>query len=323
MTTTATKPPPHGSEARYKGSNSRPPCRCRRCVTGWTQAGQRREMLRLAGKPASLTPTEVAAVIAHIHTCQRAGMSQCLIGRKADVAQSTISRLLSRPGIGCLRTQGERILTVRPGDFDDHSDRPSTGTVRRIRGLYYAGHGPLSITQHAPLSLTLITEIAGAEYPLVTSASESAIKAAAVALATVTGNSRAAKARALRERWAPIGAWDDIDDPAARPDWTGHCGTDHGWWLHTVNRIPACLPCNAAHQQWKNENAHLTNAERWAEIGRAKAAASNRGAAIAADGRELLAHGVHIDQAAARLGITRQHLQQELIRHPEDMEAAA
>lgn len=41
-----------------------------------------------------------------------------------------------------------------------------------------------------------------------------------------------------------------------------------------------------------------------------------RGELLAADGRELLALGVRIDQAAARLGISRNHLQQELLRHP-------
>jgi hypothetical protein len=49
-----------------------------------------------------------------------------------------------------------------------------------------------------------------------------------------------------------------------------------------------------------------------------------RGELLAADGRELLAHGVRIDQAAERLGVTRNHLQQELLRHPQtEQELAA
>ncbi|MFF4489478.1 hypothetical protein ACFY0F_23765 [Streptomyces sp. NPDC001544] len=220
MTTTAKPLPPHGSQARYKGSSTRPPCRCRRCITGWTQAGQRRHLLRLAGKPASLTRDEVTAVVAHINTCLDSGMSQSLIGRRADVAQSTISRLLTRPNAGCLRAQGERILAVHPGDFDEVSDRPSLGTVRRIRGLYYAGHGPQAIVVYASVTLTIITEIAGAEYEWVTPGTESAIKRACTALTGIEGTSRRARARALREGWAPLAAWDDdtIDDPAATPE---------------------------------------------------------------------------------------------------------
>lgn len=315
--------PPHGTEARYKGATGRPPCRCKTCIKGWTQAGQRRHLLRLAGRPATLTPAEVAAVITHIRTCRNTGMSQCLIARRAGVAQSTVSRLLSRENSGCLRGQGERILAVRPGDFDDIADRPALGTTRRIRGLYYAGHGPQSICQHASLSLTLVTELAGADYAQVAPATEATIRLACAALASITGTSNAARRRALREGWAPLGAWDDIDDPAAMPDWTGHCGTDRGWWMHSVNGIPICLPCNAAHQQWKNERAHLSHAERWSEIGKARAAASNRGSTIAADARELFTYGVTVERAAARLGITKQHLQQELVRHPAPEPAAA
>lgn len=324
--TTAVKPlPPHGSQARYKGTKTRPPCRCRTCIKGWTQAGQRRHLLRLAGKPASLNRDEVAAVVAHIKTCIASGMSQNLISRRAGVSQSTISRLLSNEQTGCLRTQGERILVVRPGDFDEVSDRPSLGTVRRVRGLYYVGHGPQAITVHAPLTLTIITEIAGAEYQWVAPTTEAAIKRACAALAAVPGTSHRARARALREGWAPLSAWDDdtINDPHALPEWTGYCGTDLGWWKHTINNIPVCPPCEAAHDQWKQHHAHLTAKERWAELGRARAAASNRGATLAADARELLSYGVDIEQAAERLGVTRQHLQQELCRHPEALGAAA
>lgn len=224
---TTTKPlPPHGTEARYKGSTTRPACRCQLCVRGWTRAGQRRELLRLAGTPASLAPAEVAAVIEHIRTCRNAGMSQCLIARRAQVAQSTISRLLSRDNIGCLRAQGERILAVRPGDFDDIADRPALGTIRRIRGLYYAGHGPQSICRHATLSLTLVTELAGADYESVAPATEATIRLACAALNGVTGIGRAARRRAQREGWAPLAAWDDIDDPNAVPDF-GHPLTFH------------------------------------------------------------------------------------------------
>lgn len=49
-----------------------------------------------------------------------------------------------------------------------------------------------------------------------------------------------------------------------------------------------------------------------------------RGELLAADGRELLAHGVPIEQAAERLGVTKAHLYQELTRHPQtEQELAA
>jgi DNA-binding phage protein len=317
--------PPHGTEARYRGNTSRPPCRCRKCIAGWTKAGQRRQLLRLAGKPASLTQQEVAAVITHIKACIDSGMSQCLIARKAGVAQSTISRLLTQPGTGCLRKQGERLLSVRIADFDARSDRPALGTVRRIRGLYYAGHGPQTISLYVPVSLTMITELAGGEYASVSAATETGVRNACTALAAVPGASSRTRARARREGWAPLTAWDDIDDPNAHPEWTGHCGTDRGWWMHSLNAIPACVRCETAHADWLTERKHLPPAERFRQLALAKGAASNRGATIAADARELMRiSGLSYDQAAERLGISRQHLQQELARHPQtEQELAA
>jgi len=42
-----------------------------------------------------------------------------------------------------------------------------------------------------------------------------------------------------------------------------------------------------------------------------------KGALLAADARELFAYGVPVEQAAERLGVTKAHLYQELLRHPE------
>jgi hypothetical protein len=125
--------------------------------------------------------------------------------------------------------------------------------------------------------------------------------------------------------WAPPGAWDDdtIDDPTAHPEWTGHCGTDRGWWLHRLEDIPVCPSCEAAHAQWKAERAHLSHNERWSELGQARAQARTREADLATDARELMRYGADYEQAAGRLGVTRQHLQQALIRHPETEKAAA
>jgi hypothetical protein len=48
-----------------------------------------------------------------------------------------------------------------------------------------------------------------------------------------------------------------------------------------------------------------------------------RGATLAADARELFGYGVPVEQAAERLGVTRNHLQQELLRHPAPAEEVA
>jgi hypothetical protein len=61
-------------------------------------------------------------------------------------------------------------------------------------------------------------------------------------------HARAARDRATAAGWAPAAAWDDdtIDDPAAIPQWTGHCGTAKGVDLHARHDIPLCPPCQGA-----------------------------------------------------------------------------
>lgn len=48
-----------------------------------------------------------------------------------------------------------------------------------------------------------------------------------------------------------------------------------------------------------------------------------RGELLAADARELFRYGVTVEQAAARLGVSRNHIQQELLRHPENEQELA
>jgi DNA-binding phage protein len=56
---------------------------------------------------------------------------------------------------------------------------------------------------------------------------------------------------------------------------------------------------------------------------RARASATTREADLAHDARELLRLDVGIEQVAERLGVTRNHLQQALLRNPETTERAA
>jgi hypothetical protein len=55
----------------------------------------------------------------------------------------------------------------------------------------------------------------------------------------------------------------------------------------------------------------------------ARAEASDRGAAIAEDARELLAHGYDFAGAADRLGVPVDRVHTELRRHPAPGQAAA
>lgn len=209
--------PPHGSQGRYKGtaSGSRPPCRCRACVTAASRAGQIRTLARLAGRPRRI---DAAPVVAHLQVCLDSGMSQCLIARQADVDQSTISRLLRRPNPQCMREQGERLLAVRPGDFSAAGLRPAIGTIRRIRGLYAVGHGPRKVGDLMGVAENRIIDTARGIFTQVTLKTAVGVQEAVATLQYQVGTDERARSRALREGWHPLGAWDNIDDPNCQPD---------------------------------------------------------------------------------------------------------
>lgn len=125
---------------------------------------------------------------------------------------------------------------------------------------------------------------------------------------------------AQAEGWAPPSTWDDdtIADPNAHPEWTGHCGTDHGWWKHKAEAIPTCPRCEAAHAAWLAERRDLPAAERFRQLAQAKSAASNRGANLAHDARELMrVSGLTREQAAARLGVHTTYVDQAMKAHPQ------
>ncbi|MFJ2676346.1 helix-turn-helix domain-containing protein [Streptomyces sp. NPDC087525] len=313
-----TRIPPHGSEGRYKGtrSGSRPPCRCQVCIRGNRLANIRRERARTSGQG---NLVDCTVINEHLDRLKESGMSQMTIARQAGVSQTTISYIVNGKTRACQRDKAQRILAVTPGSFDLLSEMPMLAIQRKLQALYALGHGQLAIAAAGSLNHSTVSHIVNGRYSKIDGSTAAKAEAAYTKLSNTPGASWKAKARARKFQWAPPAAWDDdsFDDPNAHPDWTGHCGSDRGWWSHRLTGIPVCPPCDTAHTQWKADHRHLPHSDFMSAMGHARAAASNRGQSIAADGRELLGHGCDIDVAAARIGVTRQHLQQELIRHPE------
>lgn len=131
---------------------------------------------------------------------------------------------------------------------------PAAGTIRRVQALAVAGWPPSRVAREAWLSPSTMARLMKAT--TVPAATARTIAAFYDRFSTVSpglcgvalAQARAARARAFAAGWAPAGAWDDdtIDDPDARPDWTGHCGTTRGARLHTEHGIPLCPPCRTA-----------------------------------------------------------------------------
>jgi DNA-binding Xre family transcriptional regulator len=310
--------PAHGTYARGNGAPGyREPCYCTPCREVVRRGRKGYNVNRQLGRPAivdaaparkhlqmlarSMTWAQICAATG----CNDDNLRYVADGRRKRIRRSTLEQILA-----------VQVEQPAPGKYID-----ITGTRRRVQALRAIGWSAQAIAEKCGSARARIDVISSGEQPTIRHQLAEKIAQTFIELhqtpAPAGCSSTVAKKYARLNGWAPPGAWDDIDDPAALPDWTGACGTDRGWWLHSVNNIPVCLGCNAAHQQWKNEHAHLSHSARWAEFSKAKAAVSNRGAAIAHDARELMrVSGLDYEQAAERIGVTRQHLQQELLRHP-------
>ncbi|MFG3476428.1 hypothetical protein ACGF3K_14350 [Streptomyces sp. NPDC047980] len=316
----------HGDPKRYRRG-----CRCRPCVRGVTAEVRVGRYLRTTGRGHTTTPDKAAD---RIERLRAAGMSDKQIQTAARITPDGFYRITRREGT-IRRATENRILAITPPEEGAGSGTrvPAVGTVRRLRALAADGWTAAELGRRAGKHKQFIVYLQNqpsdnrvrmwvADYVAKLYKELERLQPESVIPPHIAARTRKL---AAAKSWAPSAAWDDIDDPQATPDWTGHCGTDRGWWTHRLEQIPVCQPCDTAHEQWKQERAHLTSKERWTELARARAVAANREGNLAADARELLRLEIPIDVIAARLGVTRNHLQQAMLRHPaqQDMEAAA
>ncbi|MFI9244196.1 hypothetical protein ACIGXF_16765 [Streptomyces sp. NPDC053086] len=271
----------------------------------------------------------------HVRNLMAAGVSVQRIADHAGISFAVVSGLLYTRGPNRGPAQkirlinAKRIFSVRAENLVTYYVDP-TGTRRRLQALMANGWPQLRLGPHIGRHPMYVNQLLA--QPRIYGVTAVAVAAAYDRLwnqdprqhGVRVGTYKKVLGVARAHSWAPPGAWDDdtIDDPAAHPEWTGYCGTDRGWWTHTNDDIPTCARCEAAHAAWLAERRDLPARERWRQLALAKGAASSRGANLAHDARELLSYGVGIEQAAERLGVTRQHLQQELLRHPEQDLAA-
>lgn len=323
---TAVKPlAPHGTTARAKG---RPAagikgCPCRLCRDAENAYNKRRRYLNETGRTLMV---DAGPVQQHLVDLFADGAGWTQLGAATSCSSSTLVAILrgERPEI--TRRVASSILAVKAADvLPPNRAVPATGSIRRCRAIIAAGHRLRDIADTSPLDPATVRYIISGQPETISARTAEGAAIAYKALAGRRGNSTRSLNRASREAWAPPGAWDDdrIDDPAATPDWTGYCGSDRGYWVHRRQQLPMCPRCEAAHEKWIAEHAGLDPQLRNQALFRARNSAVSREADLAADAREVMKFGANADQAAERLGVTRQHLQQALIRHPEIDETPA
>ncbi|KAB1979259.1 hypothetical protein [Streptomyces triticiradicis] len=320
MTTVRKPVPPHGTYARANGSRGyRAPCKCEPCLVERRRYKKHDNASRQLGRPGHVDATQARERLLLLkQTVGWNDLAAAIGGSAANLRDIAFGRRLR-----IKRTTHHRIMQISAtpsgGQYID-----ATGSARRLRALQAIGHTTYTIADVSNTSRSLIVPILDGRGSVRRVVAER-IEAAYRELSKTPGSAARSMNRAKREGWAPPAAWDDelIDDPNAAPDWTGCCGTDRGYWMHKRQQLPLCERCKQAHADWLDERADLPvqqlNRARFA----ARAAASHREADLAHDARELLRLEVGIEQVAERLGVTRNHLQQALLRNPETTEAVA
>ncbi|MFI1525444.1 hypothetical protein [Streptomyces griseus] len=324
MTTTRTRPiPNHGTASRYRGDprNGRwDPCKCNDCRADYNRKRKAVLLRKARGQESRRDVNEVAT---HIERLLNTGWTCNTIADAAGVDRRGMYNIRFRRQKSVNHATANRILGIRTPGAAYWVD--ATSSRRRVQALAAIGWSQDYIGRKAGVTHTTITHVAGNRSKLVAATTRDAIAAVYRDLCETPGPSGWVRARAAKFGWAGPIAWDDdtIGDPNAIPEWTGYCGTDRGWWTHRQQNIPVCDACDQAHTQWKRDHQHLPRTELMASLNASRASASQRGEAIAHDGRELLAQGHTPEQAAARLGISTDYLHQELRRHPAPGESEA
>lgn len=318
MTTQAKPLPAHGTYARANGCPGyRDPCKCDPCKAEHRRVRKHRRVNRQLGHPSLVDATPAHEYLNRLR--QRMTWEQIFTALGHE--NRDLHRIAGGRQTRIRRATLAQILAIQPAPPAPGKYVDATGTRRRIQALRALGYSARAIAEAAGTEEEHARLISSGAKPVVRHWFAQKINTVFAELhrapAPAGRSATLARNYAKAQGWAPPAAWDDIDAPDAAPEWTGHCGTDHGWWLHKTHHIPTCARCQTAHTDWLTERKHLPSPERFRQLALAKAAASNRGASLAHDARELMrVSGLDTEQAAERLGVTRDHLRNELLRHP-------
>lgn len=259
---------PHGTRAKYV----REKCHCDPCKAANRAAENDRYRQQAYGRWQPYV--DARPVRAHVLHLMESGLGWKRAAELAGVSRGVVEKLLyGSPARGDEPTKGirpqnaEKLLAVQPlpGLVSSSVLVDATGTRRRVQALVAAGWSVAQLAQRLGRERTNFwVTVSKARVELGTEREVQKLYdqlwradplAHGVAPNAVSRARNLAKARG----WAPVGAWDDdtIDNPAAHPDWTGHCGTARGYHTHYDHGIkPVCEPCRAAKAASRHPKKH-------------------------------------------------------------------
>ena len=154
----------------------------------------------------------------HLRKLLRAGATRTAIARESGVSAALLLVILSGTQDRIYRQSEALILAVqyRP-EMRDIRKVLAVGATRRLQGLVAMGYqiGPLAAG--CKVHRNTIMRLLNNEMPMVNPSTAQRIAEGSHRLMRRPGGSEIAARRARRKGWAPLAAWDDIDDPKCRP----------------------------------------------------------------------------------------------------------
>ena len=248
---------PHGN-AKYHLEN----CRCPVCCKAASDYDNNRRRAIAYGRWQPFVDAE--PVRQHVRALGEFGIGSIRAAKLAGVSTGGVSKLLYGDNLRGLaptkRVRPEtalKLLAVEPvlDNLGHRTVVDGTGTRRRLQALVYAGWTQSELARRMQMNRSNFARtidsglVEVATLKTVRALYDQLWRTDPVEAGVPAHRATAARQIATSRGWAPIGAWDDdrIDDPAAYPDWTGHCGTPKGRNIHYRIKVPVCQACRNAH----------------------------------------------------------------------------
>lgn len=160
----------------------------------------------------SMTSSLVAG---HIHTLQASGWTQPEIAATARINRRTIHNVLTGTVATVHQRTAHAILALRPAQAPNRV--PALGTIRRIQALAAMGWPTTHIGAIAGMQVSQVNDLMAGRLKRIPRAWADTVDTVFRTLCVAVGPSPRTRRIAARNGWVPALAWDDIDDPGARP----------------------------------------------------------------------------------------------------------
>ena len=201
----------HGTLTAYRLHK----CRCEKCVAHASRYGKR---LRYEHQHGQRRVVDSAEAHARIREMLDYGISVRAIADALGYdAPNSVWTLLRRPRMR--RSTYERVMSMPMPDTTVRDSRviSAVGSRRRLQALAARGWSLVTVSERTGINVSTLCEIRNGTTQTVRQSTYVSISDVYRELENDTGTCARAMTKAIKLKWAPPMAWDEIDDPAARP----------------------------------------------------------------------------------------------------------